>query len=221
MSQVRALRLLPGDFHNPRAAAQAFECPRLPGSKEKIMTRTLAFLFAASCCISAAYAQQHDMIADKDVKASLKGTAPDNVIEHATLMNMGADGKMKVVQQGTNGWTCMPGRVGTVGAPSPMCADKAGMEWVEAWLNKGSAPQKLGFIYMMHGDNGASNSDPYATKEAPDNNWVMTGPHVMIVGGEAKGMMQAYPRTPKVANAHEPYVMWPGTPYEHLMLPTK
>jgi hypothetical protein len=186
------------------------------------MTRTLAVLLATSSImsVSAAYAQ-HAMVDDKDVKASLKGTAPDTVIEHATLMNHTADGKMKVVQQGTNGWTCMPGRVGTVGAPSPMCSDKAGMEWVEAWLNKGPAPQKMGFIYMMQGDNGASNSDPYATKEAPDNNWIMTGPHVMIVGGEAKMMMQAYPRTPKVANAHEPYVMWPGTPYEHLMLPTK
>lgn len=43
----------------------------------------------------------------------------------------------------------------------------------------------------------------------------------MIVGGEAKGMMQAYPRDAKVADPKVPYVMWPGTPYEHLMLPTK
>lgn len=34
-------------------------------------------------------------------------------------------------------------------------------------------------------------------------------------------MMQGYPRTPKVADTTVPYVMWPGTPYEHLMLPTK
>lgn len=47
-------------------------------------------------------------------------------------------------------------------------------------------PQKLGFIYMMRGDDGASNSDPYSRQEAPDNNWVKTRPHVMIVGAEAK-----------------------------------
>ena len=99
--------------------------------------------------------------------------------------------------------------------------DKAAMEWAEAWQSKGPAPQKLGFIYMLSGDNGASNSDPYATKETSDNNWVKTGPHVMIVGAEAKGMMQAYPRDAKVADPQVPYVMWPGTPYEHLMLPTK
>jgi len=187
------------------------------------MKRPLAFFFATSFAASLApitYAQ-HAMIDDKDVKASLKDVAPSSIIEHATLMNMTADGKMKVVQQGTNGWTCMPGQVGTAGAPSPMCADKPAMEWVEAWLNKGPAPQKLGFIYMMHGDNGASNSDPYSRTEAPDNNWVKTGPHVMIVGAEAKGMMQGYPRTAKVADPTVPYVMWPGTPYEHLMLSTK
>ena len=43
----------------------------------------------------------------------------------------------------------------------------------------------------------------------------------MSVGGEAKGLMAVYPRTPKVADPNVPYVMWPGTPYEHLMLPTK
>ena len=174
-----------------------------------------AFLFVASIggFAPTAYAQ-HAMVDDKDVKTHLKDAAPATIIEHATIMNMTADGKMKVIQQGTNGWTCMPG-------DAPMCADKAAMEWLDAWQSKGPAPQKLGFIYMMLGDNGASNSDPYSRKEASDNNWVKTGPHVMIVGAEAKGMMQGYPRTAKVADPTVPYVMWPGTPYEHLMLPTK
>jgi hypothetical protein len=33
--------------------------------------------------------------------------------------------------------------------------------------------------------------------------------------------MGGYPRSLDVANASQPYVMWPGTPYEHVMLPTK
>jgi len=73
---------------------------------------------------------------------------------------------------------------------------------------------------MLKGDGGVSNTDPYATEETTDNNWVKTGPHVMIVGAEAKSMMQGYPREPK-ADPNKPYVMWPGTPYEHLMLPVK
>ena len=160
------------------------------------MKRALAFIFVTSSIVgsgSIAYAQ-HAMMDDKELMTKLKDAAPARILEHATVLNMGADGKMKVIKQGDNGWTCMdPGG-------APMCADKAAMEWAEAWQSKGPAPQKLGFIYMLSGDNGASNSDPYATKETPDNNWVKTGPHVMIVGAEAKGMMQAYPRDAKVAD---------------------
>jgi hypothetical protein len=101
---------------------------------------------------------------------------------------------------------------------APMCADAAAMEWAQAWQTHASAPQKLGFIYMLRGDTGASNTDPYAAKESADNNWVRTGAHVMIVGADAKPMMQNYPREAK-ADPTQPYVMWPGTPYEHLMLP--
>jgi hypothetical protein len=130
------------------------------------MKHVLAVLLASSSIagfLSLAYAQ-HAMMSDTELMAKLKDAAPANVIEHATIMNMGADGKMKVIQQGNSGWTCMdPGG-------APMCADQAAMEWVQAWQSKGPAPQKLGFIYMLNGDNGASNTDPYATKETPDNN---------------------------------------------------
>ncbi|MCE9508309.1 MAG: hypothetical protein K8R48_08385 [Alphaproteobacteria bacterium] len=153
-------------------------------------------------------------ISDKKLMKLLNKAAPKNVLEHATVMNMGADGKMHAVQQGDNGFTCMdPGG-------SPMCADKAAMEWVDAWQTHGPAPQKLGFIYMLKGDNGASNTDPYATKKTADNNWIKTGSHVMIVGSDAKAMLESYPRDAK-ADPAKPYVMWAGTPYEHLMLPVK
>src|SRR6476620_2193781 len=179
------------------------------------MTITPALLVMTFLLADAAQANaQHSIMSDEELMADLKGAAPPNVVEHATIMNMGSDNKMKVTREGSNGWTCMdPGG-------APMCADKAAMEWAQAWQEKGTAPQKLGFIYMLRGDNGASNTDPYATKATPDNNWVKTGPHVMIVGGEAKGMMQTYPRDAK-PDPQKPYVMWPGTPYEHLMLPTK
>jgi hypothetical protein len=156
---------------------------------------------------------QHATMSDEELMANLKGAAPQNVIEHATIINMGSDNKMKVVREGSNGWTCMdPGG-------GPMCADPAAMEWAKAWQEKGPAPQKTGFIYMLKGDTGTSNTDPYAKEETSDNNWVKTGPHVMIVGAP-KDMMQAYPRDAK-PDPTKPYVMWPGTPYEHLMLPVQ
>jgi hypothetical protein len=40
----------------------------------------------------------------------------------------------------------------------------------------------------------------------------------MIVG--AKGLLDVYPRSPK-PDTSVPYVMWPDTPYEHLMIPVR
>jgi len=174
-------------------------------------------LFVAASCMAgfASVAQaESKMMTDKELMADLRGAAPANIVAHATVLNMGADGKMKPIQQGTNGWTCMdPGG-------EPMCADGGAMEWVAAWQAHGPAPQKLGFVYMLKGDHGASNTDPYATGKTADNYWIQTGPHVMIMGGDAKAMLESYPHEPKGDPKH-PYVMWPGTPYQHLMLPVK
>jgi hypothetical protein len=72
---------------------------------------------------------------------------------------------------------------------------------------------------MLAGDTGGSNTDPFATEQESNNHWVRTGPHVMIVGSSAKGM-QGYLRSAD-PDPTKPYVMWAGTPYEHLMLPVK
>lgn len=179
------------------------------------MKNRLASLIAfASILGSASVAYAEHMTSDADLLTKLRAAAPAAVLQHATITNMGADGKMKVIQQGTNGWTCMdPGQ-------EPMCADKAAMDWVKALMAKKSPPAALGFVYMLDGDNGVSNTNPYDTKETADNNWIKTGPHVMIVGGDVKLMAQGYPRKAK-GDPTEPYVMWPDTPYEHLMLPVK
>jgi hypothetical protein len=178
------------------------------------MQATLALLILTFLLASASEAKaQYATMSDKELMTDLKGAAPQSVIEHATIVNMGSDSEMKVIREGSNGWTCMdPGG-------APMCADQAAMEWAKAWQEKGPAPQKTGFIYMLKGDTGASNTDPYAKEEAANNNWVITGAHVMIVGAP-QDMMQAYPRDPK-PDPTKPYVMWPGTPYEHLMLPVQ
>jgi hypothetical protein len=34
-----------------------------------------------------------------------------------------------------------------------------------------------GIAYMLRGDKGASNTDPFATDPTPDNNWVVSPPH--------------------------------------------
>ena len=189
------------------------------------MKKKSTWLIASAALLvsgSAAFAHGHDGApgvkrTDAELMAVLRKAAPPAIVDHATVMNAGEDGKMKVIQEGTNGWTCMD--PGVQGEGEPMCADKAAMAWAEAWQGKKPPTAAIGFMYMMAGDSGVSNSDPYDNmKETPTNNWIKTGPHVMIVGTDALPMMKAYPRAAK-ANPKAPYVMWPDTPYEHLMIP--
>jgi hypothetical protein len=73
-------------------------------------------------------------------------------------------------------------------------------------------------IYMLAGGSDAGNTDPYATKPHPGEDWVTTGPHIMIVG--SKEVLSGYPASIK-PDTSAPYVMWAGTPYAHLMVPLK
>ena len=69
---------------------------------------------------------------------------------------------------------------------------------------------------MLGGDKGASNTDPFAMAKTADNHWVVTGPHIMILGPGAKSL-----GLPSNADADPsvPSMMWAGTPYEHSMIP--
>jgi hypothetical protein len=156
-------------------------------------------------------------MSDEELTKLALSAAPEAISKDATVIAMGSDGKMRTLRQGAGQWTCMAGQADPAN-PDPMCGDKNSMEWATAWMaHKEPPPNKVGFMYMLRGDNGGSNTDPYATKEAPGNNWIKTGSHVMIVGSGAK-LLDGYPRD-AMADPTKPYVMWPGTPYEHLMMP--
>lgn len=147
---------------------------------------------------------------DSDYMAKVAAAAPAAVVKGATIVQMQQDGSMRMLQTGSNGFTCM-----LVG-PDAMCADANAMLWAAALLKHTAPPAVTGFAYMLAGDNGASNTDPYARAATPDNHWVKTGPHVMIVGAITKSM--GYPTTAD-ADPTKPYVMWADTPYAHLMIP--
>jgi hypothetical protein len=74
----------------------------------------------------------------------------------------------------------------------------------------------MGFAYMLAGDSGTNNVDPYAAGEHAHDHWVVQGPHIMIVGPTVTSM--GYPMTAD-ADPTGPYVMWANTPYAHLMIP--
>lgn len=158
-------------------------------------------------------AQQTGTTGDSDYNyiATIRTAAPAAIVNGATIVQMQTGGTMRTLQTGTNGFTCM-----IIAAADAMCADSNAMAWAHALMTHAAPPDKTGFVYMLAGDNGASNTDPYATAQTADNHWVKTGPHVMIVGPSATAM--GYPTTPD-ADPTKPYVMWAGTPYAHLMLP--
>ena len=144
--------------------------------------------------------------------AKVKTAAPEHIVSKATIIMM-QEGKSRELQTGSNGFTCLIAPDGT-----PFCSDQNGMEWMKSVRERTEPPDKIGFIYMLAGDTGTTNHDPH--QKETHLHWVQTGPHVMIVGPRVREMV-GYPRHVDVADASQPYVMYPGTPYEHLMLPTK
>jgi len=149
--------------------------------------------------------------AEPEYLAKVRTAAPEQIVSKSTITMIMKDGTTKTLQSGTNGFTCFIGGDGT-----PVCADENAMEWRKAAIAKIDPPNKVGFMYMLAGDTGDNNEA--AGQKSSHQHWVQTGPHVMIVGPMVKGM-SGYSRTVDVADATQPYVMFPGTPYEHLMLP--
>ena len=153
---------------------------------------------------------------NNDPVASAMSAAPSAISQDATIVEAQADGSMKTLREGKNGWTCMPDSPTTPG-PDPMCMDANASKWAAAWMGKKTPPEgTAGVMYMLEGGTDASNTDPYAQAPTAENNWIKTGPHVMIVG--SKEILAGYPSGP-TPDTSAPYVMWAGTPYAHLMVP--
>ena len=150
-----------------------------------------------------------------DPIASAMAAAPATIAKDATIIQANADGSMKSLRAGNNGWTCMPDNPKTPGH-DPMCMDANAMKWAEAWMSKKTPPaDNVGLMYMLAGGSDASNMDPYGEKPS-DGKWVETGPHVMIVGSDS--LNKIYPATAS-PDTKKPYVMFGGTPYAHMMIP--
>ncbi len=151
-----------------------------------------------------------------DPVASAMSAAPAAISQDATIMQAQSDGSMKTLREGRNGWTCMPDSPTTPG-PDPMCMDANAAKWATAWMSKKEPPANtVGVMYMLEGGTDASNTDPYAKEPTAENDWVNTGPHLMIVG--SKEVLAGHPSGAK-PDTSKPYVMWAGTPYAHLMVP--
>jgi hypothetical protein len=136
--------------------------------------------------------------------------APASITQNAAVM----DWEGNTLKAGNNGWVCLPDPPNMKAAP--MCLDQAWQAWADAWMKK--QPVKIdrpGIAYMLVGDAGASNTDPFATGPTADNEWVVSGPHLMLIVPDVAAL-DKYPTDPDVGG---PWVMWKGTPYAHVMIP--
>jgi len=121
------------------------------------------------------------------------------------------------IRDGTNGWTCLPDDPATPG-DDPMCADSTFLGAMIAFFSgQTPKPTRVGYAYMLTSDAEGSNTDPMAERATPTNQWHHVGSHIMILYPDAK-MLEGVPTKP---SEFGPYVMFPGTPIAHVMLPVE
>ena len=147
---------------------------------------------------------------DKQI-AHARAAAPAAVSADATIV---IDGEVAV--EGSNGWTCMPDTLPGDGAA--MCNDALWGEMMNAVGTKAAFKANgVGISYMLLGEppgSGVSNSSPYHPDRLNADDYVETGPHVMVI--VPKELLEGITTDPTTGG---PYVMWKDTPYAHIMIP--
>lgn len=148
---------------------------------------------------------------------SAMSAAPSDIAEAATIADWpGEDGKLPELRKGGNGWTCLPDYPASPGN-DPICADVPAMEWFQSYMQKKTPDIKqAGIAYMLQGGSDPSNTDPFAEAPAPGEDWMSAPPHIMVFPTE-KLDAKVY----GTAMNGGPWIMWAGTPYEHLMIPVR
>ena len=104
--------------------------------------------------------EQERVLGIKIARAMLSG--PGEITKDATVAEMGADGNLIILRQGTNDWVCFPGDENEIGNV-PMCADPMGLQWMMDIRAKKPKPTNTapGLIYMLCGATQHSNTDPF------------------------------------------------------------
>jgi len=172
---------------------------------------TAALLLTLAAAVPV-FAQDTDQ---EKIEAAL-AAAPPEVSAGATVLDWpsepGAD--FRVLREGDNGWSCLPDPPGDDNW-EPMCNDAEWMRWFRSYL-AGEEPrtERVGISYMLNSRWATSNVDPTASAATADNMWVEGGAHLMMIVPD-EAMLAQHPSEPGPG----PYVMWPGTPWVHLMVP--
>jgi hypothetical protein len=141
--------------------------------------------------------------------ARAMSAGPTDVAKFARIIDTDTNGKMTVLREGNNGFSCVPGNPKVVGEP-PMCVDAPSMQWfADAKSHKPKPTNTVpGITYMLAGATQRSDSDPHDMTSMP----IEVGPHWMI-------MWPFDPKSTGLPTTHRPtgaYIMWAGSPYAHV-----
>jgi hypothetical protein len=179
-------------------------------SNQLLQLAMLVSALAAGLTAVIVYAQD-DAANDADIE-SAKSAAPAFITDEATLY--AADGTT-VLQEGTNGYHCFPDNPGSPD-PDPACFDETWMALLAALgANEEADITMPGIAYMLAGGSNASVGDPFLTEPPEGEDWTTDPPHIMIVLPTGTDLSM-YPSEHSESSV---YVMWAGTPWEHLMIP--
>ena len=175
----------------------------VPAGRFSLIALIVALLIPAG-----AQAQDVEVMIQSAVSAG-----PASISDDARVL----DWSMNELRAGTNGWTCLPDDEVAVGN-APWCVNDPWLNFLHALMNSEEPTyDEIGIAYMLMGDSPICNSDPAATEEAcGEADWVTgLGAHLMM-------LMPDHSTLKGISTDHMnggPWVMWPGTPYAHLMIP--
>lgn len=147
--------------------------------------------------------------------ANALSAGPSAVVHGARVLDYGAKvtDPYVLLRKGSGAWTCFPDWPDSPGN-DPICYDRQGMKWLGAY-NAGKKPHLTGpgIAYRLQGGSDPSLTDPAALKPAKGGHWIEHPAHIVVVSpGKLKPSDYG-------GYGDDAWVMWPGTPYEHLHLP--
>jgi hypothetical protein len=167
----------------------------------------------------AATAQQGatTQMTDEEKIANAMSAAPMMIAKDAAVRDWPAEpgGEAKELRAGANGWVCRPDDPVTI-SNDPRCFDPA---WQKIFGKEFGAEREAntmpGVAYMLQGGSVADNDDPTILEPAAGQEWQIDLPHVMLA------LPVPWDQTLFSTDHHSggPWVMFNGSPNEHLMVP--
>jgi hypothetical protein len=141
--------------------------------------------------------------------ARAMSAGPPEIARSARIADADAQGKMVVLREGNNGFTCMPGNPRVIGDP-PMCADAASMQWAADFKAHKPKPTNTVPGNRVHAGRGDATQrfPPIRYDEFVDHSalhWMVMWPFDPKATG--------FPVTHRDPGA---YIIWAGSPYAHI-----